>query len=279
MMTRPAASSAAGLAAALLALTLPLSAQETGFTWDNGTELGFVTTSGNSSQTTFSLKSSLTGTGDPSTVKITVGGIRASSTTRTAQGTAADFDIIERDETSAENYFARSRYDHDLGQGFAFGGVGWERNTFAGFDNRFSIVAGFGRSWVDTETSRFKTDLGGTYTFQEDVGDAPKDDFGGLRATIEATRALSETTDLESTVVFDENLKDTDDFRVDWTSSVAVALTEGLALKTSYQLFFDNAPALVQLPLVDAGGNAAGKVAVRGDGIDTYVTLSLVIKL
>ncbi len=213
-----------------------------------------------------------------------MGGIRASSeeTTRTAQGTPTSFTVIETTRTleSAANYFARARYDRDLGEAFAFGGAGWERNTFAGFLHRYSAVAGVGRTWVETESGRFKTDLGATYTVQEDVeSPGERNGFGGVRTTIEGIRALTESADFETTFVLDENLQDTDDLRFDWLSSVSVSLTEGLALKTSYQLVFDNQPALIGVPLFDGTGTQSGTVTVESDEFDSFLTLSLVIKL
>lgn len=271
-------------ALALLSVALPLHAQDDGFTWDNATEVGFVTTAGNASSTTFSVKSSLRGTGGPNQLKIEVGGIRASSkiTTRTAQGTETDFSIVKTTTTveSAANYFARSRYDRDLGEVFAFGGAGWERNTFSGFEHRFSMVVGLGRTWTESENGRIKTDLGGTYTIQRDVAEDVDGTarFGGVRTTIEAARSLTGTTDLESIFVLDENLNDTDDLRFDWLSSITVALTEGLAFKTSYQLVFDNQPALISVPLFDLTGMQQGTVSVDSAELDSFLTLSLVIK-
>lgn len=261
----------------------PAVGQEEGWDWVNATEVGFVTTSGNASQTTLSVKSSLTGTSGANTFKIGLGGLRASSelTSRTAQGTPGSFTVVETttEVKSAENYYARARYDRDLGEAFLFSGTGWERNTFAGFQNRFSLVAGVGRTWVDNDNGRFKTDIGGTFTAQEDV-EAPGefDGFGGIRTTIEAARTLTETTDFETEFVLDENLNDTDDVRFDWLSSISVALTEGLALKTSYQLTFDNRPALIRVPLFN-GGSQTGTVGVESAQFDSLLTLSLVIKL
>lgn len=271
------------LAFVSLLSTLPASAQESGWTWDNSTEVGFVTTSGNASSTTLSLKSSLTATGGPNAIKIGVGGIRASSevTSRTAQGTPGSFTVTEDTRTvaSAANYYARARYDRDLGEAFAFGGVGWERNTFAGVNHRYSAVAGFGRTWIDNDSGMLKTDLGGTFTLQEDVQTAgDSDGFGGVRTTVEAARTLTETTDFETELVLDENLSNTSDLRFDWLSSVSVALTEGLALKTSYQLVFDNKPSLISVPLFN-GGTETGTVAIEGAEFDSAFTLSLVIKL
>lgn len=112
------------------------SAQEAGFTWSNETELSYVSTSGNASSSTFGLAGSLEGEGGPHQFEFEIGSVRASSTTtnRTALGTPTDFDIIEveQSETIAESYFARGRYDRELGVGFAFTGAGWDRNTFSG---------------------------------------------------------------------------------------------------------------------------------------------------
>lgn len=291
-MTKPSLRTLAASLAVLallcgVVLTSPASAQEEddgSWSWENSTEVGFVTTSGNASSTSFSVKSSLTGSAAPNEFKIVVGGLRASSevTTRTAQGTAGSFVIVESTTTvtSAENYAARARYDRDLGEAFAFGGAGWERNTFAGFNHRYSAVAGLGRTWIDTDNGRFKTDLGGTYTIQEDVeaeGDAKG--FGGIRTTIEAARTLTETTDFETTFILDENLADTEDLRFDWLSSISVSLTEGLGLKTSYQLVFDNQPALVAVPLVTGGVETGETVSVESEEFDSLLTLSLVITL
>lgn len=286
-MIKPSITLTVLTALALSALPASASAQEEddeSWGWENSTEVGFVTTSGNASSTTLSVKSLLTGSAGPDELKIAVGGIRASSkvTTRTAQGTPGSFVVVESTTTveSAANYFARARYDRELDGAFAFGGAGWERNTPAGFNHRYSAVVGLGRAWIDTDDARFKTDLGGTYTIQEDI--EAEDDargFGGVRSTIEAARSLTETTDFETTFVLDENLADTGDLRFDWLSSISVALTEGLALQTSYQLVFDNQPALARIPLATGGIDTGETVAIDSEQFDSFLTLSLVIKL
>lgn len=274
------------LSAPLLVLaTLAAPASSQGFTWVNATELSFVATAGNSSSSTLGLKAALTGAADGSALKFEIGGIRASSEFRstTAVGTATNYTLDEqvRSEPSAENYFAKGRYDHDVGAAFLFGGGGWDRNTFAGVNHRFGFVAGVGKTWAEGDTGLFKTDIGGTYTIQKDVEDDPTkaDGFGGVRATLAATRALTPTADLASTLVLDENLRDTEDLRLDWVVSIAVALSEGLAFKTSYQLLYDNDPALAGIPLFNATGAAIGNVLEPTNSSDSYVTLSLVIKL
>lgn len=271
-------------AALLLSVTaIPASAQ---ISWESATELSYVSTGGNAQSSTFGLKASLTGAGAPNGFKIEVGGIRASADkkTRRATGSPGDFVVTEtsQSELTASSYFARGRYDRTLDGAFAFTGIGWERNRFAGVENRYSAVAGLGRTWIDGETGRVKTDLGVTYTVQKDVEPAPGADesFAGARLTIDATRTLTETADFASTLIADQNLEQQGDFRADWTNSVTASISEGLALKTSLQLLYDNEPALVSVPLFDPTGAATGQnVQTRGEKLDRVLTVALVVRL
>ena len=279
------------VALATLIAVSPLRAQDAPevFTWANSTEFAFVTASGNASSSTLGLQSTLEGKGPVNSFKLEVGGIRSSSkfTDRTATGTGQnDFQLTEtiREEKSSENYFARSRYDRNLGEHdfFVFSGAGWERNTFSGFNNRLSFVAGVGDAFINTDRTLFKADIGGTYTIQKDVEPTPgkKEGFGGVRANVEFTRGLSETTEFSSTLIADENLADTEDLRLDGLASISVTLVEGLALKTSYRVLFDNQPALLSVPLFDAGSNPLDQtVLVPSKKFDNFLTFSLVISL
>lgn len=268
---------------ALATIQQPVAAQDaSAFTWENETELAYAQTSGNASANTLAVGAKLTGKGGPNAFEFNAGGIRASTTTRRAVGTTSVYQEDTETKLSAASYFVKGRYDRTLDAIFLFGGAGWERNTFAGFNNRYSGVAGIGRTWVDGDSGHFKTDIGGTYTIQKDVDPVPgaDDAFGGLRASIDAARSLTSTTEYTSKLVADQNLKETDDLRVDWTNAVAVSISDGLALKVSYQLLYDHLPALVTLPLFDTAGTPSGtKVSVVGDKVDSVLAVALVIKL
>ena len=276
-------------ASAFVLLLLPAAVQaqeETGFTWNNATEVSYVSTGGNASSSTFGLKGTLEGSGGANELKFEVGGVRASSdvTTRRAVGTAGDFDVVEtvRSETTAESYFARGRYDRSFGAGFGFAGAGWERNTFSGIQNRYQFVSGLGRTFVDGDSGRFKADLGLTYTIQKDVDPTPgaDDGFGGYRFSAEGMRALSETSRLTSELVLNNSFSNSDDVRVDWLNSLSVAVNSRLALKSSVQLLWDNVPALIAVPLETSGGTPTGTtVLTPSDELDTVLTLTLVITL
>jgi putative salt-induced outer membrane protein YdiY len=280
---------AAGCVSAVLALALlpnAVAAQDPGFTWGNQTELSYVSTSGNASSSTFGLKGSLEGEGGPHQIRLEFGGVRASSATtlRSAIGTPTDFTIVEveRSETTAESYFARSRYDRDFGAGFGFTGLGWDRNTFSGIRNRFQIVAGLGRTFVQSEAARLKADVGLTYTIQKDVDPRPdaNEGFGGWRVSVDGMRAVSPNAQLNSELVLNNSFEDPDDVRADWLSSLSVSINQRLALKTSLQLLWDNVPAQLSVPLETPDRVPTGvNVLTPSAKLDSVVTVTLVIRL
>jgi putative salt-induced outer membrane protein YdiY len=234
----------------------PAAAQEADAAWKNVAELTLVLTAGNATSRTLGFKNTFDYGWDRTSFQLTGGGVRAESgtVTRTATGTPDNFTVTKTTETTttAENYFLRSRLDRKLSDdAFLFGGAGWDRNTFAGVDNRYNLVAGAGRTWFEGDARRFKTDLGVTYTVQDDVVENPDVDnsFMGLRASYDYFRTLTETTSYTSTLVADQNFQDTENLRLDWTNSLSVAMSARLALKTSYQILFDNRPALVSVSL------------------------------
>lgn len=247
--------------------------------WSDVAELTFVFTGGNASSSTLGLKNKLDYAWANASFQVAAGAVRTESgiATRTATGTPDDFVVTEDTDTelTAENYFVKTRYDRTVGaSAFLFGGAGWDRNTFAGIKNRFSFVGGAGHTWFNTESRRLKTDLGATYTVQDDVTEDPTaaDSFLGLRASFDFFYELTSTTDFTSVLVVDENVDETADVRADWTSSIAVAMSSRLALKTSLQVLWDNEPALVAVPL------GATQVLAPLKKVDRTLTLAIVAK-
>ena len=267
----------------------PIAAQtdaEAAFALENTTELSLVATGGNASSSTLGLKSALVGTVSANTFKVEIGGIRAESEfkMRRAVGTADDFVVssTDRTELTAESYFAKARYERALGTAYAFSAVGWDRNTFAGVLNRYALAAGAGKTWVESDNGQLKTDLAATYTIQKDVDPSPgfDDSFAGIRLSLDAKRQLTESTEYTSVLIIDENVERSEDLRANWLHSVSVTISEGLALKTSLQLLFDNDPSLIAVPLESTPGNPTGeKVLTPGEELDRILTVALVITL
>ena len=256
-------------------------------TWVFSGQLTGVWTAGNSETSTFGLATSLQRRNSIGEVKLEAGGIRtdASKKTRRAVGTATSFTIEEneRRETTAERYFARIRFDRKItGGAVVFAGLDVLRNTFAGIDSRTLLALGAGHVWVNNDESRFKTDYGVTYTFQEDVVDNPflKSSFPGTRITAELRRKLTNTARLETTLVSDLNFSDTDDLRFDFNNALPVAVSSAISLKPSLHLAWRNRPASREVELFTADGGATGtRVAVPLEKLDSFFTLAVVVTL
>ena len=191
-MRKPLQASLMTVAALLLVGADRAWAQEEGgeLGWFDTAELTIVWTGGNAEASTLGFRNTLTRVWEKAAFRLDAGGIRTESTikTRFALGSADDFEIFEEavSTLTAESYYLRGRYDRDLNDRFfAFGGVGWERNTFAGIDHRYSAVVGVGNIWSDNETIRFRTDYGLSYTRQKDVVESPglAEGFLGVRVS------------------------------------------------------------------------------------------------
>lgn len=229
--------------------------------WSFSGELTTVFSQGNAEALTFGLGSALENRQGANLLRLEAGGIRteAVTVTRRAVGTPLEFVIEEEEnrEKTAEAYYARGRYDRTVSERlFVYGGADWMRNTFAGIDSRFLVAAGAGNIWTDNEESRFRTDYAATYTFQADVVENPflSTSFPGVRVGWEYWRRITESTEFDSRLVGDLNLEESDDVRVDFTNSLAVAISDAFALKPSLQWLWRNLPALAETSLFAPGG-------------------------
>ena len=260
-------------------------AQEAGDArWSYTAELSLLFTSGNSTVRTFGLGGSARRDWAEGELSFHVGGLRTESgtTERIAVGAEDNFRVASTSDPkpTAENYFARGEFERSFSDHVHLtSGAGWERNTFAGFESRLSLVGGLGNIWIETETMRLKSDYGVTFTAQNDVIDDPDKSatFGGVRVTTSFRRQLSPTADLESTLTLDENLTDAADVRADLANSLALDINSSLAVKTGLRLVWDNVPALTRAPLEQPAGTPTGKtVLVPRHKLDSTLTIALV---
>lgn len=247
-------------------------------------ELSLVATSGNSESTTFALKYALARAWEKSRFKASVAGLRAESDTgrRFAVGASPDdFVVIDPDESevTAENYSAGARYERDASEKrYWFFGGSWERNEFAGVENRFVAEAGGGNVWFKSDTGHFETSYALSGTREDDVVPGDAETFLGLRLSLDYMKKLTKTSSYTAVVVVDENLDETSDLRANVEQALAVSIAENLKLKTILQVLYDNQPSLEALPLLAPDGSPTGdSVLVPLDDVDTIFKTALVI--
>ena len=250
--------------------------------WKDVAEFSFVATAGNSETSTLGFKNTLARAWEKSSFELKAGAIRGESTTKSRAVDPINPVIVETSTTNltAENYFLNGRYDHKITEHFFwYAGTGWDRNRFAGIDNRYTGVLGVGNVWLDEDRVKFRTDYALSYTKQENVVEVAgaDDSFLGARLTSKFLHKLGDVTTYGNDLVVDENLDETSDYRADMTNWVTVSMSTRLALKVSLQLLYDNEPSFESIAdpgdlLPPVGPTASAQL----DDLDTIFTASLV---
>jgi putative salt-induced outer membrane protein YdiY len=283
---RPAAASILALGLLALLGTADLAGQEkkTGLLgpWGATAEVSYVVTGGNTSTSALSLGTALSRkwTNDTLLFKSYILKSNATTTTRTAQGTVDDFEILEETVTRkvAENYLMAGQYDRRISKKLLGQvGISWDRNRFAGVDDRVLATTGLGFAWIEKERTQVKTSAGVTYTVRQYVGE-DWSSFAGFRFSLNGDQKVLDNSKLSTQFIFDENLQEMRDWRFDWVNSVTASISKSLALKLSLRLLYANVPALQSLPLIDGAGDPTGLAVLYGlKNLDTFLTTSIVI--
>ena len=262
-------------------------AEEKKLGWFFEGKLAGLWAGGNSESFTIGLGATLKHIWTNSELRFDAGGLQteSSTTTRTAVGTTEDFQVNEdkKTEKTAELIFVRGRYDYNFTEHFyAFGGLDWLRNRFAGINSRTLVAAGVGNKWVDNADVRFKTDYSFTYSFQSDVVENPfaKNKFPGVRFAYDFWYNLTASTQFESIFIVDWNLDNTKDVRFDFYNALPIKISEVFTLKPSLQLLWRNDPSLTEIDLFAIDGTPTGsKVLTPLKNMDSLFSLTLVVSL
>lgn len=250
--------------------------------WEAKAEVSYVVTGGNTSTSALSLGTTFSRTWarDVLLFRGFILTSDATTTSRIAQGTETDFSIIETRTTRkvAENYLLAGQYDRKILDGLTGqAGLSWDRNRFAGVENRVMLTAGLGYNVIAKARTQLKTSAGLTFTRRQYVG-LDMESFAGMRFTLTGEQKILDSSSFATAFVFDDNLKSGPDWRFDWANSVTASISRSLALKVSLRSLYANVPALQTLPLVDDLGQPTGlTVPFPLKKLDTFLTTSLVI--
>ena len=258
--------------------------------WKDTAELSLVATSGNSESETFGFSNTLLHLWDNAEFQFLATGLKAESTSFDRYAVGVDpmnFTTFEDSTTNetAENYLLSASYSREITESFSWlAGAGWDRNRFAGIDNRITVFGGVRNVWRDDDKVKFRTNYLLTYTDQEDVVPNPalEDSFLGAQVGWDYLHAFNDSTTYENIWVVDLNFDESDDWRSKMVNAVSVAMSKRMALRVSVTWFYDNLPALQTVTLFDQdpalpGAVAIGTVPFELDETDILVTTSLVV--
>ncbi len=250
--------------------------------WKDQAELSYVLTGGNAASSTFSLSNTFKRSWEKDSVTVKTFLLRSNATTetRTAVGTETDYQVVEQkiERLVAENYILGGEYARRISKSFlAQAGLIWDRNRFAGVEGRTMLTAGAGLDIVDAKKTQIKSEAGVTYTLRKYVGQRTTS-FAGFRALLSAAYQPLEKSAIATIFVFDDNLKNSVDWRFDWTNSVTASIVKSIALKTSLRLLYAHLPARQSVALFGPAGEETGLfVPVSLKPLDSFFTTSIVI--
>lgn len=153
--------------------------------WSGNVSFGFLSTSGNTENTSYNGAAEVSYTRDKWTHSANASAIGAA----------------ESDTTTAEAYQAgwKSEYafrEHD----FLFGLIDWRKDRFSGFDQQLSGTLGYGRRLIDTEKHMLSVEAGLGYR-TSDLADGTSDNSAIARGGLDYTWAFSETSEFGQALV------------------------------------------------------------------------------
>ncbi len=143
---------------------------------------------------------------------------------------------------NAEFYYGHLKYKRELtSKVFLLALSRYEKNVLAGYSYRYSLSAGAGYSWTkNTKISATSEALLG-WSHESNIGqDATILSFMSLLVSSSVKVALTPTAHISCQEIFFLNLRDPKDFRVTSFISLTADLNRSLALKFSYQLFYNH---------------------------------------
>jgi putative salt-induced outer membrane protein len=160
-------------------------------------------------------------------------------------------------QRNAESYMTKLRGNYLISQKvYTYGQVGWFKDKFAGFDNRYYGGAGAGYKFFDGPKHFLDAELGLNYTFEEYV-DNTEDDFPEARAFGKYEFAFNEKNRFSQSLEFLDDLNDSDKYRLISETAVIAQLSTNFALKVSYEIRYNNKPVSSTLENTDTMLSAA----------------------
>lgn len=192
-------------------------------------DLGFVSTSGNSSVQTLNL-------GDRISAKF--GSVTV----------AQQFSLVygrSKGTTVTSMYRASLRADYALQKTFGiYAAVNYERNVFAGLASRIATATGLTAQLLADPRHRVSLEGGVSVTSQRSVDPLkrPNVDFLGGRAATAYTQKLGTKASFAQTVELLPNFREVEDLRINTESTVLAPITRQVGVKLSYVIRYDGLP-------------------------------------
>lgn len=206
---------------ALVLFAAPAAAQEgqKPKPWKGTAELSFVNANGNTKSSTFANKDRFEYASGAALVELEAGAMRG-----TSQG-----------RLIAEQFFASEKAGYKWSdRDYVFEKFRWDKDRFAGVNNRYDLNLGVGRKLIDTPPDRLAGEVGAGRVWEERLPPAAYNAFTSGRAFLRYERSLSPTSGFAQEAEYLHNFDRAKDYRLRTETSVTAALTTVVSLKLSF---------------------------------------------
>lgn len=261
-------------------------ADEPARSWSNVTELGLVMTTGNSEATNFAFGNKYAYKWTNAEFTVDAQALRSETTTRFITATDGVVSETNVDATNTEFYALAAKYRRDISKSFFwFARAGWLRNQPSGIDTRLAAGGGLGYTFFKSDTDMLAGEFGVEYTDEQYTSPTfipgrtlatDSTNFATARGFLGYERKIGAASKFNGELEAWENLKETSDWRARAMAAITASLTDRLALKAAYTVFYDAEPVVVVVP--DSSPvplDEPGRFAF--DDVDTVFTATLVI--
>lgn len=119
---------------------------------------------------------------------------------------------------------------------------GYERNTFAGIRARYAPQVGVNLKLLAGERDKLRAELGAGYTWQWAVPPGDDREFAGGRGALFYEHLLGEKTRFTQMIEFLPDFKTSEDLRINSETAIAAPITAGIALRAGYIVRYDGLP-------------------------------------
>lgn len=158
------------------------------------------------------------------------------------------------DETETERYYATLRGDYSItDRWYAYGLGSWLRDTYAGFDHRIGIGPGLGYRFLVGPTFFMHAEGGLNYSYEDYTdSDVDSEEFAEGRLFAQFGWQFAEKTKFSQGVEYLQNIEDGNAWKLNSETALITSLTDILALKISYSVFYNHDPQPSDLSNTDA---------------------------
>jgi len=257
--------------------------------WSDKASFSWVSVDGNAKSQSFGFANEYKYAWSDATFAFNAGGVRVNTTTfnRSASGPDMNNVTVQESETTAttaENYYANLRYDHNITDHLLwFGSAAWDRNVPSGIDSRVIGTGGLSYWWIKEDRTKFRTDLGAGYTKVTPVLQTAgfQDSYGTWNVGAYFEKKFLAASSFTSNLQVTDSFKNSKAYLGVWQNALTVSMNSHLALQVGYNLTYNNQPAFVAVNVIQTPVATPpvilGQVPVQLKKTDTILTTSLVV--